>query len=74
MKTKTLEVWVVVDADGDYAVGTDEETACDAFDSEVGGNHGRRVVKMSVTVPLPAVIELTGEVPAEPEPAALKVV
>jgi hypothetical protein len=73
-KFKTLEVWVAVDADGDYECGVDEDAATERFDENVGGTGGRRLVKLTVKVPLPTVIELTGEVEADPEPGELRAV
>lgn len=68
-----VEVWVVVDADGDYAVGKDEDEATSAFEENVGGSGGRRCVRITVRVPLPKPIELTGVVVAVEEEGALKV-
>ncbi len=69
-----LEVWIVVDADGDYAVGTDEDTAVERFAEDVGGDRPTRRIKVALKVPLPAVLELVGEVSAEPEGAELRAV
>lgn len=68
-----LEVWIVVDEGGDYALGKDQEGACQAFEDEIGGDQPRRQVCVKLKVPAPKVIELTGEVPAEPEGGSLTV-
>ena len=73
-KFQTIEVWVVVDEQGDYECAADFDAAAERFDENVGGNGGRRVVKLSVKVPLPTPIELPGEVEADPEPSELKAV
>lgn len=69
----TVEVWVCVDSDGDYRVGCDEDGAVTAYDEEVGGTDGRRMVKLTVKVPLPTVIELAGEVTCDESETGLKV-
>ena len=71
----TVEVWVCVDGDGDFGIGRDADAACTNYDDEVGGGTdcGRRMVKLTVKVPLPTVIELSGEVAADEEAGELKV-
>ena len=71
---KTVEVFVMVDEDGDYECGVDVDAATERFDDNVGGTGGRRLVRLTVKVPLPTVISLTGEVEADPEPGELKAV
>ena len=62
--TAQVEVWVVVDENGDYAVGADDDGAYDAYDETVGGTRlARRAVKVTLTVPLPETVELTGTAP-----------
>ena len=66
------EAWVCVDAEGQYAVGTDADSAREAYETDVGelqGTDGFRLVKVTVKVPLPVVIEAAAQV-AEDEPAA----
>lgn len=64
-----VELWACVDASGDYGVGKDEEAACQAYEDDIGGTAPRRLVKLTVKVPAPAVVELTGEAPADAEAA-----
>lgn len=73
MEMHELEIWIVVDEGGDYAVGKDQDAACEAFDQEIGGTTPRRQVKVTLKVPAPVAIELTGEVPAEPTGGTLTV-
>ncbi|MFO0823028.1 MAG: hypothetical protein U0792_07895 [Gemmataceae bacterium] len=65
-----VEVWVVVDEDGDYAVGKDSEAASEAFEADIGSSaeRGLRRVKVTVKVPLPKPLEVVGTV-VEEEPA-----
>ena len=63
-KTCEVEVWVLVDADGNYVASASEDALADLYDADVGADAstGRRVVKVTLTVPLPQTVELTGEV------------
>lgn len=69
-----VEVWACVDGAGDYGIGKTDEDAQQAYEDDIGGNAPRRLVKLTVKVPAPAVIELTGEVPAEAAAGELRVV
>lgn len=72
-QTVTLDVWVVVDEQGDYAVGTTDEHAAERYREEIGepdaGTLGFRRVKVAVSVPLPEAVELAVSVPADEPPA-----
>jgi hypothetical protein len=70
-----VEVWVMVDEGGDYAVGVDETTACDSYDQDIGGGTdvAKRMVKVVLSIPKPATITLTGTVPAQPSNGTLSV-
>ena len=71
--TTQVEVWCCVDADGGYAVGADEQAAKDKYEEDVGALNeagGFRMVKVTVTVPLPELIELEVEAPIESDEAA----
>lgn len=73
--TVELMVWVVVDESGDYAVGVDGDQAAERYAEDIGGDQGTigiRRVKLTLTVPLPAPIQLTATVEAE-ETAEVKV-
>lgn len=73
--TATVEVWVLVDAVGDYSVGADEEAVAARYAEEVGANDSiaKRIVKVTLTVPLPRAVELVGVVSAEPTGGELRV-
>lgn len=49
----TLEVVVVVDCNGDYAVGQDIDAACAAYDELIGGDLPRVAYRLQVDCPLP---------------------
>ncbi len=69
MKSAAVEIWVVVDENGDSAVGPDQSAALAAYDENVGRDDdnpvGLRFVKIAVSVPLPETIELAATVTAE---------
>jgi hypothetical protein len=69
MTMAEVEVWVIVDADGDYRVGIDADGAAEAYDGDIGHDATRptRLVKVVLTVPLPVVPVLTGVVPTDGE-------
>ncbi len=70
----TVEVWVKVNSDGDYAVGMDEDLCGESFESEIGGNGPARFVKVTLRVPRPAAVELQADVAEEPNVGTLKAV
>jgi hypothetical protein len=61
------ELVLIVDANGDYAVGKDFDGAKEQYENDVGElsacEGGFRVVRVTVGVPLPEVVELTGDAP-----------
>ncbi len=63
------ELWICVDAGGDYAVGKDEDEAKTAYEDTVqplADCSGFRLLKITVNVPTPTVRpELTGTAPEE---------
>jgi hypothetical protein len=66
-QTITCELFLIVDADGNYSVGTSLDAARESHEEhmcELNGVEGFRLVKLAVKVPLPEVVELTGDVPA----------
>lgn len=72
----TVEIWVVVDENGDYDVGNDIDTASERFNDTVGFEKqtGTRQVKITLKVPLPTVLEVSGEVAVSEECGELKAV
>lgn len=77
MKTVEIEVWVCIDADGDYRASHDVDEARAAYEADVQpllNSAGFRMVKITLQVPTVPVTEMKGEVPALGEPVALKAV
>jgi hypothetical protein len=73
-KTCEVEIFVVVDAAGDYGVGTDAENARTHYEDSVGdltNSDGFRTLKLTVTIPLPEIMTLTGEADDDGPPATL---
>ena len=71
MARTTCEIWVLVDANGDYVATDDPDALVEQYEERVGElaqADGFRKVKVTVSVPLPEVIEAAAEV-AEDEPA-----
>lgn len=59
MEPVTCEVFVLIAASGDYAVGTSEEAARERFQEDIGGleeQDGFRIVKLLVKAVLPAIV------------------
>lgn len=73
-----VELWVLVDEDGNHVAHHDVDQLADLYDEAIGGDAGkaRRVVKVTLSVPMPEVTELTGVVPelAPVEAATLRAV
>lgn len=65
--TKQIEVWILIDENGDHEVGPTVEDAGSRWDENVSGGTdvGRRMIKVTLNVPLPKHIELTWTVSAE---------
>lgn len=62
------EIFLLVDSCGDYAVGNSIEAAREKYEEGIQAltdAEGFRIVKLLVKVPLPEVVEMTGEVPAQ---------
>lgn len=72
MAVHECEVWVCVDVDGNYAVGSSDEVAREKYTEDVGdlGDCGGfRLVRVTVKVPMP-VEDLAVDVPELPESSA----
>lgn len=61
-ETTEIEIFVAVNEDGAYEVGVDEVEAGERLDENQGG-HQRHFIKLTLTVPLPKVIEVSGSLP-----------
>lgn len=61
----TIELWVRVDENGDFGMGTDADTADEQYGENVGSLDGlsSRLVCVKLEVELPTALELTGEAP-----------
>jgi phosphoenolpyruvate carboxylase len=73
---KEVEVFVMVDENGDYVATHIAERLTDLYEEDVNDDHGlgRRVIRITIKVPLPEIVDLKGEVPVEAEPTGLVVV
>ncbi len=73
--TTTIEVWVLVDENGDHVASHDVDLLDELYADTIGDGEslGMRYVKCTLTVPLPTTIELTGEVKDEPNTATMTV-
>lgn len=59
--TTQVEITLIVDADGNYVASHDEDTAFEAVEDQ-GLVCTRRVVRMTITVPLPKAVEVSGAI------------
>ena len=57
-----VEVWVIINEGGDFQVGADEEQAIEDFEDNHAG-YRRRTFRLFLTLPLPQVTEVRGELP-----------
>jgi hypothetical protein len=69
----TVEVWVLVNDQGEYDVGPCDVSCQERFDENCSTGGARRLVKVTLNVPTPKAVELVGTVPAESEGGELKV-
>ena len=56
-------VWIVMDKDGDYAVGVDRDVAIENFENEIGNAAGARIVCINVAMEPPKDTEIDVSVP-----------
>jgi hypothetical protein len=66
----------LVDAKGAYAFGTDQAAARTAYTETIGAleeTDGFRLIKVTLTVPVPPILEMSGDVPELPAPGKLTV-
>jgi hypothetical protein len=76
MATSTFSLVLLVDANGEYAVGKDSESAIEAYENDIGSlgeSGGFRLLNLEVKAPLPEQVELTGTVPAAEGKATLTI-
>ena len=58
-----VSIWLIIDSDGDYAVGTTEDEANEVFGDQIGGSLAHRVIKIKAKVTPPAVEEVEFNIP-----------
>jgi hypothetical protein len=71
-----VEIWVMVDGEGNYVCHPDQASLTDEYEKEVGALDAAvptRVIRIRVKVPKPQTVELSAEVAAEPAAGALRV-
>lgn len=64
----TFDVVILIDANGDYAVGKCNDTAVEAYEADIGSigdSGGYRLVNLTVKAALPAPVELAAMIPAD---------
>ena len=70
----TVEVWIVVDADGDVAAtGVSEEQAYTNYREEFGKDGPTRCVKVALTLPEPKAVEVLATLTEEAASVAVEV-
>jgi enoyl-CoA hydratase/carnithine racemase len=57
-----VEVFVIVDDDGNYSCGADLDAATDKYNDDFGAT-ARRVLRLVVTCSKPQIVELQGRAP-----------
>lgn len=60
-----IEVWIVMDEDGNYEVGTDRSNAIENFENNIDGAAGARIVQLAVKMAPPKKIVVDVTVPDE---------
>ena len=72
---KEFDCYLMIDENGDYVVCADESDLAEKYDEEISGaaDLARRIVKVTLSVPLPRTTVLTATLPDVPEDAKLAV-
>jgi len=76
MSARKIEIWAMVDSDGDYVASHDYSRLSDLYEEDVqtcSEADGLRKIKITLNMPLPTVVKLVGEVPAQGVPDDLTV-
>jgi hypothetical protein len=71
-----LEIYVLVDENGDCGIGVDAANAADNYTDNIqplDGTFGTRLVVLTVTVPLPTPVEIEATVPDRDETPSVTV-
>jgi hypothetical protein len=75
-QTVEVKVFVLVDPAGDYACGTEADQARSRYADDIGpleDSDGFQLVEVTITLPLPRVIQVQGVIAAAADPATLVV-
>lgn len=73
-KTCEIEIFLVVDAAGDYEVATTLDGAEELFEENIGGSGLRKGICLKLTVPCAEPVEVSGVIPAGADSVAMKLV
>jgi hypothetical protein len=64
-----LDVWLMVNEDGEYVASHDEDNLSELYDDYVGGSSANlRTIRLSLSVPLPQPVNVSVELPDVPQP------
>lgn len=74
MAMHDVEVWLMVDDDGDYVVAVDESTLGERWADEIGGFCGARVVKIALKVEVPTPTVVSATVPYTGQATEVKII
>lgn len=60
---KTIDVWVLIDENGDYVISNEEDELADKYDNDIGlgAATARRVLHLLITADLPETLVLEAE-------------
>jgi hypothetical protein len=55
---------ILIDENGDYAIGGDENDAAERYADDIGGDDAlaKRHIKLTLSIPLPKPVEVSGEI------------
>lgn len=71
---QAFDVVVLIDSNGDYAVGKDSDSAVEQYETDIGNlsdSGGYRLINLTVNAPLPEQVELAATIPAADGKATL---
>jgi hypothetical protein len=73
-----VTIYVLLDENGNFVFAADENELGDKYDDEVGEGAGLarrifRIFQVTLSVPLPKTMVLTGTIPAKPNEAVLTI-
>jgi hypothetical protein len=62
---QTFDVYLMIDANGDYAVGVDVDQVAELYDETIAGSECRRLIHITVSANPPVIVEANVTVPDE---------